>query len=76
MYQKDFRQNKKRLRKINKFNALISDGKKIVNDVNQENNKFINLMNKFKRNRMCIISDMIDAIIDYIIYKINKKRYK
>ena len=76
MYQKSFRQNRKRLRRIDKFNALISDEKKIVNDVNRKNNEFINLMNKFKRNRMCIAGDMIDAIIDYIIRKINNERYK
>ena len=64
------------MRRINKFNALISDEKKIVNDVNRENNKFINLMNKFKKDRICIIDDMIDAIIDYIIRKINNERYK
>ena len=50
MYQKDFKQNRKRLRKIDKFNALISDEKKIINDVNRKNNEFINLMNKFKKN--------------------------
>ena len=50
MYQRNFRQNKKRLRRIDKFNALISGEKKIVNDINRKNNEFINLMNKFKKN--------------------------
>ena len=73
MYQKDFRQNKKKLRRINKFNALISNERKIVNDVNRENNESIDLMNKFKKNRMCIVGDMINAIIDHIICKINNE---
>ena len=64
------------MRRINKFNALISGGKKIINDVNRKNNEFINLMNKFKKNRVCIAGDMIDAIIDHIIRKINNERYK
>ena len=38
MYQKNFRQNRKRLQKIDKFNALISDERKIINDMNRENN--------------------------------------
>ena len=50
MYQKGFRPNRKRLRRIDKFNALISDEKKIVNDVNKENKILINQMNKFKKN--------------------------
>ena len=76
MYQRNFRQNRKRLRRIDKFNALISNEKKIVNDVNRENKILISQMNKFKKNQVYIAGDMIDAIIDYITRKINNKRYK
>ena len=50
MYQKDFRQNRKRLRRIDKFNVLISNEKKIVNEINRKNKILINQMNKFKNN--------------------------
>ena len=50
MCQRDFKQNKKRLRRIDKFNALISNEKKIVNDVTRKNKILINQMNKFKKN--------------------------
>ena len=55
---------------------MISDEKKIVNDVNRKNKILINQMNKFKKNQMYIADDMIDAIIDYITHKINNERYK
>ena len=64
------------MRRIDKFNALISDEKKIVNDVNRENKVLINQINKFKRNQVYIVGDMIGAIIDYIMCKINNERYK
>ena len=76
MYQRNFRQNRKKLRRIDKFNALISNEKKIINDINRKNKILISQMNKFKKNRVYIVNDIIDAIIDYITCKINNVKHK
>ena len=76
MYKRDFRQNIKRLRRIDKFNALISGGRKVINDVNRKNNNSIRLLNKFRVNKIYMMSDMIEKIIDYITRKRNNKKLK
>ena len=64
------------MRRINKFNALISDKKKIINDINRKNKILINQINKFEKDQMYIADNMIDATIDYNTRKINNEKYK
>ena len=64
------------MRRIDKFNALISDGRKVINDVNRKNNNSIRLLNKFRVNKIYMMSDMIEKIIDYITRKRNNKKLK
>ena len=64
------------MRKIDKFNASISDEEKIVNDVNRKINDSISLLNKFQMNEVNIIDDMIETIVDYITRERNKEWLK
>ena len=76
MYQRNFRQNRKKLRKIDKFNTLISDERKIINDVNRKNNNSIRLLNEFQVNRVYMVDDIIKTIVDYITRKKNNNCLK
>ena len=59
------------MRKIDKFNALILDQRKIINNVNRKNNNLFRLFNKFQVNRIYIVDNIIKTIVDYITRKKN-----